>query len=426
VSLFEKLFSRSKREGRTAREAREREEAGDLGAAADLYAEAGLGDEAARVLLLRADAEPSVEKRIAYCARAAQRAESEEVRRKARGRKALLAFDTLKRSGGSFLPNEVLAVARELEDTGELERAADAYSLGGDQEGEVRALTAAGAIERLEERLRQSERDTRSEREAEQRLRRIADLDRTAERRAALDLCRVALAVREDPKILEAARAIRARLLHGPVVDLEIDGELRRYALGREVTIGRGEATIVLGSRAVSRRHLRLARGPAGVFVEDLGTRNGTVIAGARIAGPIPVGDGLRLVLGSEVPCAIIPLALMPDAPTPLGPALVDQCFAVEIAGWRYLCPLGPLSAGGWQIGIEPGPIGEDEPFVVLSSAGARARPLLGDFELATRVELCHGDEIRAARGGRVVLRVPGAGARQPDEDTGPTHTSRA
>ena len=149
----------SKRESRPARKARERENAGDLGAAVELYTEAGLADDAARVLLLRADAEPSPEKRLAFCALAAQRAESPDLKRKARGRKALLAFDTLRRSGGAFLENEVLSVARELEECGELERAADAYALGGDHESEVRALTAAGAIERLEERLKASERE---------------------------------------------------------------------------------------------------------------------------------------------------------------------------------------------------------------------------------------------------------------------------
>ena len=68
MGFFERLFSRSKREGRRAQEAHERELAGDLGAAVLLYGEAGLPDEAARVLLVRADAERSAEKRIAFCA----------------------------------------------------------------------------------------------------------------------------------------------------------------------------------------------------------------------------------------------------------------------------------------------------------------------------------------------------------------------
>jgi hypothetical protein len=392
VGFFERLWSKSKRESRRAREARDRERDGDLAAAAELYTEAGLGDEAARVLLLRADAESSVEKRMAFCAQAAERAESEDVKKQARGRKALLAWDTLKKSGGTFLQNEVLAVARELEEAGELERAADAYALGGDPESEVRALTAAGAIERLEERLRASEAEGRSGREQELRLRKIADLDRTAERRAALELCKAALAERDDARASDLARGIRARLLRGPVVDLEIDGQTRRYALGDEVTIGRGDATIVVSSRAISRRHVRVARAATGAMVEDLATRNGTCLAGARISAPIPVGDRLELTLGGEVPCA-----LAPDA---------DGGIAIEVGGERYLAPLGPLERLGFRISVEGS---GEETFVVLSSLGAASRPVLGEFELAPRVELCHGDEIRAARGGPVRLRVPAA-----------------
>ncbi len=421
VGFFDRFVSKGKREGRRVKEARERENAGDLGAAVELYIEAGLADDAARVLLLRADAETSVEKRIAFCALAADRAESDDLRRKARGRKALCAFDTLRRSGGAFLESEVLAVARELEEAGELERAADAYALAGDHDAEVRALTAAGAIDRLEERLRASERATRSDREIESALRRVADLDHTAERRAALELCKKVLATRDDPRLAEASRAIRSRLVRGPVVDLEIDGTLRRYALGAEVTIGRGDATIVIGSKAVSRRHLRIGRtadARSGAFVEDIDTRNGTLLAGARIAGRIPVGDGLRLVLGGGVPCAVEPIFLSSDEPTPLG-HVEGGHYAVEIAGWRYVLPLGSLSLGGFRIGLD---FSQNESFVVLTSPemtgpGAAPRPYLGDYQLADRVELCHGDEIRAARGGPVALRIPAARPDVPGDD---------
>jgi hypothetical protein len=201
----------------------------------------------------------------------------------------------------------------------------------------------------------------------------------------------VALAERDDPRASDLARGIRARLLRGPVVDLEVDGQTRRYALGNEVTIGRGDATIVVSSRAISRLHVRVTRGSTGAVAEDLATRNGTFLAGARVSAPIPVGDRLELTLGGEVPCV-----LAPDA----------DGIAIEVGGERYLAPLGPLKRLGWRISVEGA--GEDS-FVVLSSEGAAVRPVLGEFELAPRVELCHGDEIRASRGGPVRLRVPAA-----------------
>src|ERR1051325_10439576 len=71
VGFFDRLMGRSKSEGRRVKEARAKELAGDLPAAVDLYQEAGLPDEAARVLLLRADAERSAEKRIALFSLAA-------------------------------------------------------------------------------------------------------------------------------------------------------------------------------------------------------------------------------------------------------------------------------------------------------------------------------------------------------------------
>ncbi len=94
MGLLSRLWPKG--ETRRVREAREREHDGDLAAAADLFEEAGMLDDAARVLLLRADAEPSAEKRIAFCALAAQKAETEELKKKALGRKALCAFDVLK------------------------------------------------------------------------------------------------------------------------------------------------------------------------------------------------------------------------------------------------------------------------------------------------------------------------------------------
>jgi hypothetical protein len=201
--------------------------------------------------------------------------------------------------------------------------------------------------------------------------------------------------------------------VRGPVVDLEIDGDLRRYALGAEVTVGRGDATIVIGSRSVSRQHLRIFRTRQGAFVEDLDTRNGTLLAGARLERPIPVGDGVLLVLGGAVPCSVMPATLCSDAPTPLGPA-ERECLAVEIAGWRYLAPLGPLLVAGFQIGFEAW---TDESFLVLSSPEGAARPYLGDYQLADRVELCHGDQIRVARGGPVRLRLPASRGESPGED---------
>src|SRR5690606_18932060 len=158
-------------------------------------------------------------------------------------------------------------------------------------------------------------------------------LDRMAERREAISVAEAWLGERRDcEQVADALRAIRARLLAGPIVALELGGALLRCALGDAVTIGRGEATIVVAARAVSRTHLRIRRGPSGVEVEDLGTRNGTTLAGARLTAPLPVGHGVELLLGGEVPCAIAPAD--------------GQGCLVEVAGERFAAPLGDLPVG--------------------------------------------------------------------------------
>src|SRR5688572_294241 len=100
------------------KEALAKERAGDLEAAVDLYLEASLPDEAARVLLLRADAETSPPRRIAFSGAAAQTAASPELRKRALARKACIGFDMLKAQGGALLKSEMMGVARELEEAG--------------------------------------------------------------------------------------------------------------------------------------------------------------------------------------------------------------------------------------------------------------------------------------------------------------------
>jgi hypothetical protein len=417
VGLFERFLSGRGDGRRKAAEAKEL--AGDLGAAVALYLEAELPDEAARVLLLRADAEQTPERRIAFCATAARTAQSEEVRRAALRRKALLSFDVLTARGASAMRSEVLGVARELEEAGEFERAADAYALAEDPEAEARALTSAGAIERLEERLRDSMSVSREQRERASVLSRIADLDRTAERRAALEVaegwlsrCSGAppedaaappISRREDEQVGDAARAIRARLVVGPLVELEVGGALARYALGDEVTVGRGDATIVVASRAVSRTHVRLRRTGSGLSIEDLGTRNGTTLAGARLSAPLPIRGEVQVLLGGEVPCTITPLAAVGEGPPRPGDG-AGGCL-VEVAGERIVAPLGDLAVGPWRLRRERSGEGW---FVVLRTPPGAPPAFLGGYQLAAAVELCFGDTIAASRGGPIVLRVPG------------------
>jgi len=398
VGLFDRILRFS--EGRRGKEARARELAGDLASAVGLYLEVEMPDEAARVLLLRADAEGTAEQRIAYCDNAARVAKSEEIKKRALSRKASLSLDVIRSRGGPSLRSELARVARDLEAAGEFERAVEVFAELGDNEGEVRVLTEMGAIERLEERLKASQVETRKARTLADARRRVMDLDKTAERHAALEAARTALAEQDDEVVKDAARAIRARLLREPVVDLEIEGKTLKCAFGAAVTIGRGEATILVGARAVSRTHVRISRRDGAIFIEDLETRNGTMLAGARIDGALPVGDGVRLELGGEIPLRVEPARNKPE-----GDVAPDGVI-VEVAGMRFVAPLGELVVGSLRVDRV---VHEGEPYLALKTPSGAARPILGEFEVAAEVELCHGDEIRERRGGPVVLRVPSA-----------------
>jgi DNA-binding winged helix-turn-helix (wHTH) protein len=76
--------------------------------------------------------------------------------------------------------------------------------------------------------------------------------------------------------------------------------ESRRLALyvGENV-LGRGvEDVIEVDLPTVSRRHARITIGEA-AFIEDLGSKNGTWLKGARVIEPAPLGDGDEVGLGS-------------------------------------------------------------------------------------------------------------------------------
>jgi len=76
---------------------------------------------------------------------------------------------------------------------------------------------------------------------------------------------------------------------------------------GRAITVKRNrlligraeECDIRPLSEDVSRRHCAVIVGPAAVWVEDLGSRNGTFVDGSRIAGKVQVTDGAMIRVGS-------------------------------------------------------------------------------------------------------------------------------
>lgn len=98
-------------------------------------------------------------------------------------------------------------------------------------------------------------------------------------------------------------------------------GEIKqRWSLAAPVTtIGRWEDNdLVIDDRWVSRHHARVRRERDQYYIEDLGSKNGTLVNGRRISGPTLLADGDEIQVSPLVPLTFVGYAA--TAPLPLEP----------------------------------------------------------------------------------------------------------
>ena len=88
----------------------------------------------------------------------------------------------------------------------------------------------------------------------------------------------------------------------------------RQVALSEgDAILGRApDASVWIDAPGVSRHHARIRIAGVQATIEDLGSKNGTFLAGRRVSQPSPLGDGDEIRLGSVVATFRIP----PPAPT--------------------------------------------------------------------------------------------------------------
>jgi hypothetical protein len=74
------------------------------------------------------------------------------------------------------------------------------------------------------------------------------------------------------------------------------------FPLIDEMTVGRaGGCSVVLDEQYVSQVHARIFMRDGSVFVEDLGSTNGTWVNGSRAVGQMPARPGDRIQVGNVV-----------------------------------------------------------------------------------------------------------------------------
>jgi DNA-binding winged helix-turn-helix (wHTH) protein len=78
------------------------------------------------------------------------------------------------------------------------------------------------------------------------------------------------------------------------VGDREIALTAGEHVLGRS-----GDATILVDDAGVSRHHAQITIRARGATLRDLGSKNGTIVNGSAIQGPVELTDGAVIVLGA-------------------------------------------------------------------------------------------------------------------------------
>ena len=125
---------------------------------------------------------------------------------------------------------------------------------------------------------------------------------------AKLAASRAAAGATSAPAAAPASRRNARRRGHGGpdgpalVVVAPPEQQGRLYPLGEELTMGRAAGCqVTLDDTYVSQIHARVFVRGGQVYVEDLGSTNGTYLNRTKVAGPMLVGPGDRLQVGSTV-----------------------------------------------------------------------------------------------------------------------------
>ena len=123
----------------------------------------------------------------------------------------------------------------------------------------------------------------------------------------------------------------------GYVSLVDVPGGDRRYQLseGGSLRIGRFEGNeIVIPQANISRFHAVINVGDGGIFLTDLGSRNGTFINGSRVTSPAPLRNGDRIEIGGV---ALSVSLSNPTAPIDSSDGLTPDSGETQALGMKHI-----------------------------------------------------------------------------------------
>jgi tetratricopeptide (TPR) repeat protein len=300
MGFFQRLFSTEYRKAVAA------EAAGDFLAAARSYALCGELNKVTDMHLAHARRERSLDGRIRSLRNALQFAADDDQRhrlvkrllgealqrrgrrlgaRTGEGREALLE------AGEQYLGGALYEVAGEcFLEAGEVDQAVDAFS-------------HAGLVERVDKLLTEIELERSVGRRLEERFKDY-EIDLAGGRRdEALSALRTCAELAGDKgQYRRLLRELEQRILHDGHVALLNEGEQtdlfsERLKLGRDVGAG-----LIVRGPSVSRRHCQIGYAEQeGFWLEDCGSKNGTLLGQLSIANRIPLPPSAEIGLGDSV-----------------------------------------------------------------------------------------------------------------------------
>jgi hypothetical protein len=293
----------------------------------------------------------------------------------------------------------VLALAATIwVDLGDLERAARTFERAGDDARAAETYGGLGDLERMEACLERDQQRRQRRQLIADTIRRFESLLAAGERSAAVT---AAAGLPPDDfesgAALNEARDVERRLCRGRGLSLRLTGgEVVRLA-GTPATIGRdGLCEVVLRDPGVSRRHAVVSTGEQSLVLADAGSRGGTRLGPAAIAGRLPLrGDG-QVGLGEHSQLRF----------RELGPALVELTGLSGLdRTMRAYVGSSPLPLSALMGGAEGLTLSFDGPACRLQRSPATTLRVGGRL-VGSGVDLLHGDVIEVVGSG-LRLEVP-------------------